>query len=97
VADVYGLIVRLRIVSGKREEMIALLKESARGMPGCVSYVVAKDLTDENALWVTEIWDSIANHDASLTLPAVTDVMPRARAIVSAFDKIAITEPVWEA
>jgi quinol monooxygenase YgiN len=40
-------------------------------MPGCFGYVVAKDSVDENVIWVTEVWDSVASHDASLLLPAV--------------------------
>jgi quinol monooxygenase YgiN len=91
----YGLIVKITTFSDKRDEMIGILEESAAGMAGCFSYVVAKDSTDESALWVTEVWDSVANHDASLLLPAVKSVIPRAKALVSNFEKIAITEPVW--
>jgi quinol monooxygenase YgiN len=93
--DMYGLIVKLTIVAGKREEMIRILKESAANMPGCFSYVVAKDAADENVLWVTEVWDSAASHDASLSLPSVKNAIPQAKEIVSAFDKIAVTTPVW--
>ena len=46
----YGLVVKLTAVPGKRDEMIAILKESASGMPGCLSYVLAKDSSDENSL-----------------------------------------------
>jgi quinol monooxygenase YgiN len=91
----YGLIAKMTVMSGKREEMIQILKESAAGMPGCLSYVVAKDSADENALWVTEVWDSAASHDASLSLPAVKNAIPRGKVIVSNFEKIAVTNPVW--
>jgi quinol monooxygenase YgiN len=91
----YGLIAKLTTVPGQREKMIGILKESASGMPGCVSYVVAKDSANENVLWVTEIWDSVASHDASLSLPAVRKAIPRAKPIVSRFEKIAVTTPVW--
>lgn len=91
----YGLIVKLTVVPGRREEMIGILTESAVNMPGCFSYVVAKDSADENVIWVTEAWDSIASHDASLSLPSVKNAVPRARAIVSGFEKIAVTSPVW--
>lgn len=91
----YGLIVKLTVVLGRREEMIGILKESAVNMPGCFNYVVAKDAADENALWVTEVWDSVASHDASLSLPSVKNAIPRAKAIVSGFEKIAATSPVW--
>ncbi|HEX6907979.1 MAG TPA: putative quinol monooxygenase [Terriglobales bacterium] len=93
----YGLIVKLTVVPGKRDELIATLRESAAGMPGCLSYVVAKDTADANLLWVTEAWDSQASHDASLSLPAVKKAIPRAQAIIANFEKIAVTNPVWGA
>lgn len=91
----YGLIVKMTIVPGKRDEMIAILKESAADMPGCFSYVVAKDSAAENTIWVTEVWDSMASHDASLSLPSVQIAIPRGKALVATFDKIGVTNPVW--
>jgi len=90
----WGLIAKITLLPGRRDEMIEILKESAADMPGCLSYVVAKDAADENTIWVTEVWDSMASHDASLSLPAVKNVIPRGKAIVSNFEKIAITTPV---
>lgn len=91
----YGLIAKITTGPGKRDEFIGLLKESAANMPGCFSYVVATDAADENAVWVTEVWDSVGSHDASLSLPAVKKVVPAAKKIVSRFEKIAVTNPVW--
>ena len=51
----------------------------------------------ENTIWVTEVWDSMASHDASLSLPAVKNAIPRGKALVSSFEKIAVTNPVWGA
>jgi len=96
-SGMYGLIAKLTAVPGKRDEMIGILKESAASMPGCLSYVVAKDSADENAIWVTEVWDSLASHDASLSLPAVKNAIPRAKGLVASFQKIAVTTPVWGA
>lgn len=91
----YGLIVKLTAVAGRRDELIALLRESAADMPGCLIYVVAEDAMDKNVVWVSEAWDSMASHDASLSLPAVKNVIPRAQAIVANFEKMAVTNPVW--
>jgi Antibiotic biosynthesis monooxygenase len=66
VNQMYGLIAKLTAVPRKREELVKTLEESAGDMPGCFSYVVAKDSAEENTLWVTEVWDSQASHDASL-------------------------------
>lgn len=91
----YGLIVKLTVVPGTRKQMVAILKGSAANMPGCISYVVAEDSADPNTLWVTEIWDSEASHNASLSLPAVKNAIPQSKAIVSKFEKVAVTNPVW--
>jgi quinol monooxygenase YgiN len=91
----YGLITKLTVIPGRREEMINVLKGSAADMPGCVSYVVAKDSADENVVWVNEVWESQSSHDASLSLPAVKNAIPQGKALVSAFERIAVTTPVW--
>ena len=91
----WGLISKIAVVPGGREQMIAILKESAANMPGCLSYVVAKDAADENAVWVTEVWDSMASHDASLSLPAVKNALARGKPLIAGFEKIAVTNPSW--
>ncbi len=93
----WGLIAKLTVLPGRRDEMIGILKESAAHMPGCFSYVVAKDSVDENIIWVTEVWESLASHEASLLLPAVRNAIRRGKALVSNFDRIAVTIPVWGA
>jgi quinol monooxygenase YgiN len=94
-SNMYGLVVKITAVPGKRDEMIGILRESAADMPGCLSYVIAKDSTNENVIWVTEVWESAATHDASLSLPSVTKSMPRVKPLIAAFDKIAVTTPIW--
>lgn len=93
----YGLIAKIKTVPAKREEMMVLLKESAADMPGCLSYVVSKDAADENTIWVTEVWDTLASHDASLSLPQVKSAVARARTLVAGLEKIAVTQPVFGA
>jgi len=91
----YGLIVKLMVAPGKGDQLVDILRQSAVAMPGCLSYVVAKDSSDENTLWVTEVWDNPTSHEVSLLLPSVKEAIPRAKAIVSNFEKIAVTTPVW--
>jgi quinol monooxygenase YgiN len=89
----FGLTVKLTVAPGTREKMVAILKESAADMPECFSYVVAEDAAAENVLWWSEFWGS--SHDASLSSPAVKNVIPQAKGVVSNFEKIAVTNPVW--
>ncbi len=90
----YGLISKLTVVPGKRDEMLQIFKEGTAGMPGCFSYIVAKDAADENTLWITEAWESVAKHDASLSLPAVKNTMTRARPLLANFERTAATTPI---
>jgi quinol monooxygenase YgiN len=93
--NMWGMIAKITVSPGKRDEMIRVLRESAANMPGCLSYIVAKDAADENVLWVTEAWDSQASHDASLSLPAVKNAIPQGKALITGFEKVATTTPVW--
>jgi quinol monooxygenase YgiN len=90
----YGLIAKLTAVPGKRDELIAILEKGTKGMPGCLSYILAKDAADENIIWVTEIWDSAESHGASLTLPAVKNAMVQGKPLIAGFEKVAVTNPV---
>jgi quinol monooxygenase YgiN len=90
----YGMLGRMKAVAGKREELLALLLDGSGGMPGCLSYIVAKDLKDPDALWVTEAWDSKESHAASLKLPQVQAAIAKARPLIAGFDSGAETEPV---
>ncbi len=91
----FGMIVRIEVYPGKRDEMIGILEESARNLAGCLSYVVAKDEGNEDAIWITEVWESAKSHDDSLALPAVKAAVPRGRLLVTRFEKVAVTTPVW--
>lgn len=90
----YGLIGRMRAEPGRRDELVGLLLDGTGGMPGCLSYVVARDPADADAIWVTEVWTDEASHKASLALPAVQAAIARARPIIAGFDSHTVTEPV---
>jgi quinol monooxygenase YgiN len=90
----YGLIGRMKAAPGRRDEFAAILLESIIDMPGCLSYVVAKDSKDPDALWVTEVWESEAAHRASLALPAVRAAIAKGRPLIASFDEQQATEPI---
>jgi quinol monooxygenase YgiN len=49
---------------------------------------------DENAIWITEVWDSKESHTASLTLPEVKAAIAKARPIIAGFGDYFTTAPV---
>lgn len=90
----YGLIGKMTAVAGKRDELISILLEGVAGMPGCLSYVVAKDPAEADAIWITEVWDSQESHKASLSLPSVKQAITRGRPLIAGFSNNTTTEPV---
>ncbi len=90
----YGLIGKITAATGQREALIAILIDGVGGMPGCLSYVVARDAADDDALWVTEVWESRESHQASLSLPSVQDAIARGRPLIVGFGERFETEPV---
>jgi quinol monooxygenase YgiN len=90
----YGLIGRMMVLPGKRDELISILIQGSADMPGCLSYVVAKDSGDPYAIWITEVWDSQASHQASLSLPSVQRAIERGRPLIAGFAEQFETAPV---
>jgi quinol monooxygenase YgiN len=94
VSAMYGMIGKMKAKPGQRAALAAILGEGTGTMPGCLNYIVAEDLADADALWITEIWDSKASHDASLALPAVKDAIRRGRPLIAGFDLGAELRPL---
>jgi quinol monooxygenase YgiN len=90
----YGLIGKMLAVPGQRDALMAILLEGTAAMPGCLSYIIARDPADADALWVTEVWDSEASHRASLSLPAVQQSIARGKPLIAGFGERIVTEPV---
>jgi len=92
--EMFGLIGKMSAVDGRRDELIAILLAGAANMPGCLGYIVAKDNSDENAIWITEVWKNEASHAASLALPGVKQAVTRGRPLIAGFGQRVVTTPV---
>jgi quinol monooxygenase YgiN len=89
----YGLIGKMTAVAGQRDALLKILLQ-VESMPSCLSYVIARDPRDPDAIWITEVWESQQSHAASLTIPAVRDAITRARPLIAAFADQVITDPI---
>jgi quinol monooxygenase YgiN len=90
----YGLIGHMLAVPGRREDLLALLLEGNAAMPGCRSYVIARDPGNADAIWISEVWDSREQHQASLQLPHVQASIAKARPLIAGFAERFETEPL---
>lgn len=90
----YGLIGKMLAAPGQREALLRIMVEGSVPMPGCRSYVIARDPASEDGIWITEVWDSKDAHMASLQIAAVQDTIGKARPLIAGFGERFETEPV---
>ena len=90
----FGMIGKMKAQPGKRAELIAILNSGTSAMPGCRAYLIAEDVKDADAIWITEIWDDASSHKASLQLPAVRTAIAKGRPLIAGFELSAETRPV---
>jgi quinol monooxygenase YgiN len=90
----YGLIGKMTATPGQRDALTAILLENLGTNPGCLSYIVAHDPADADAVWVTEVWTDEAAHRASLQVPEVKAAILRAMQLMATFADALVTTPV---
>ena len=76
---------RLTAKKGQGNELADILIEASnliKTAKGCNLYVVSNDGNVENDVWVTEIWDSKEDHDNSLNVPGVKELIGRAMPVL---------------
>ncbi len=74
----YGLHGKLTAQEGQVDALANILLEASvlvSKAKGCRVYAISKE---DNDVWITEVWDSKANHDASLENQAVRDLISKA-------------------
>lgn len=89
----YGLIGKMKVQPGRRDELITLMTSDMTSMDGCLSYVIAADAGDPDGVWITEVWDSPEAHKASLANPAVGELIAKARPLIAGFEHRFETRP----
>ncbi len=89
----YGIIGQIKATEGNRDKLIEILLNGTREMPGCKLYAISAATTDDTTIWVTEIWDSEASHQASLSLPVVQAAIAEGRPMIAGFGERHIVAP----
>ncbi len=78
---------RLTAKSGQQKELANILIQASQlalTVNGCQLYVVSHDKEDETSVYVTEIWDSKTDHDNSLKVEGVRELIMKAMPILAA-------------
>jgi quinol monooxygenase YgiN len=76
---------KLTAKQGYREELANILIDASKLMAttkGCHLYAVALDEEDLHSVYITEIWDSKEDHDNSLNVEGVRELIMKAMPIL---------------
>ena len=82
----FGLYIKFRTHAGQRDALIDLLLKAAntsRESDGCYLYVVNSAPDDPEVVWVTEVWRSQADQEASLADEATKALITSARPLIA--------------
>ncbi len=77
----YGLQGALKAKAGKVENLAKILLKAAEMMStakGCNMYLISLDAEKNDLVWVTEVWDSKEDHDNSLQIDGVRELISTA-------------------
>ena len=87
---------KIRYLAGQRDALVAVLLDAAAALqqvPGCQLYLVSASPSEPDTVWVTEVWSSQAEHQASLLGDDIQPILTRGRPLIAGFERIEI-EPV---
>ncbi len=82
----YGLHGRLLAKEGHAEKLAEILikaSELVSTAKGCRLYMISRSEGEPNAVWVTEIWDSRADHANALKVEGVSTLISEAMPILA--------------
>ena len=81
----YGLHGKLKSITGSYEKLTQILIDASKlvsNAKGCRLYLISKDKTDNDSIWVTEVWDSKEDHDNSLNAEGVKALISQAMPLI---------------
>lgn len=85
MSNKYLLFGKLTAKAGHRDALADILIQASQlvsAVKGCRLYVIGKDENDPNTVYVTEIWDSKDDHDNSLKIEGVRELIMQAMPIL---------------
>lgn len=91
----YGFIGKFKARKGEGDSLIAILLEAAKLLStakGCNHYIISRNVSDENSIIVTEIWDTKEDHDNSLKLPGSMELISKAMPLLDGKPEVTVLE-----
>jgi quinol monooxygenase YgiN len=89
----FGLYGKVIAQSVQRDALVAGLLEAAalmQNVPGCELYIVNVSASEPDVVWVTEVWRSASDHQASLRLEEIKALIKRTVPLIAGGERIEI-------
>ena len=89
----FGLYGKIIAKPGQRDALVAGLLEAAALMqhvPGCELYIVNASASEPDVVWVTEVWRSASDHQASLAQEEIKALIKRTTPLIAGGERIEI-------
>ncbi|CAM4119892.1 putative quinol monooxygenase [Gillisia hiemivivida] len=83
----YGLSVKFKSTEDNRQKLSSVLlkaSELVSRAKGCQLYLVSLDEDEPDTVWTTEIWDSREDHENSLSVIGVKELISQASCLFAA-------------
>jgi quinol monooxygenase YgiN len=78
----HGKLTAKPALAGELANILIQASELVATANGCNLYVISKDSNDLNSIWITEIWDNKEDHDNSLKVAGVRELIMKAMPIL---------------
>ncbi|HEV2800513.1 MAG TPA: antibiotic biosynthesis monooxygenase family protein [Pyrinomonadaceae bacterium] len=81
----YALYGKLQAKAGKGKELGEILLKAAKLMEnakGCLLYLVGKEADNTDGIYIIEVWETKQDHDDSLKVPGVRELIMEAMPIL---------------
>jgi quinol monooxygenase YgiN len=84
----YGKAVAHPGQGGELARILLAAADNLAGQPGCQLYLISQQKGDPDTVWVTELWASQADLDASVAQIQGSDSVARAMSLVASWEMI---------
>lgn len=82
----YALYTQFKAQPGKGKALAAILQRACdivAAAKGCRLYIINKEVSQEDSIWVTELWDTAEDHAISLTMDGCKELIAEAMPLLA--------------
>jgi quinol monooxygenase YgiN len=82
----YGLFGKMKAQPSQRDALMGHLQNGLNALnelDGCYVYVIGSDPDDADGIWISEVWRSREDHQASLNHEGIKSVIAAARPLIA--------------